>query len=161
MADPRSSQLSRYVAGAALVALSGCAHTQPAARETAVHLSSMAAFDSIFAAYDSPDLPGASVLVIKDGSVAVSRSYGLADVEARTPASDSTNYRLASLSKQFTATAIMLLAREGRLRYDDRVADLLPGLPAYGVMSASGICSTTPPDCGHTRASYLVSRLSR
>jgi CubicO group peptidase (beta-lactamase class C family) len=92
----------------------------------------MAAFDSIFAAYDSPDLPGASVLVIKDGSVAVSRSYGLADVEARTPASDSTNYRLASLSKQFTATAIMLLAREGRLRYDDRVADLLPGLPAYG-----------------------------
>ncbi len=132
MVDLHPSRLLRLAPCAALLAVSGCHHTPGSARETTVQLSSMAALDSIFAAYDSPDVPGASVLVIKDGSVAVSRSYGLADVEARTRASDSTNYRLASLSKQFTATAIMLLAREGRLRYDDRAAELLPGFPAHG-----------------------------
>ena len=91
----------------------------------------MDSIDSIFAAYDRPDAPGASVLVISDGEVVVNRSYGMADLEARIPASDRTSYRLASLSKQFTATAIMLLARDGRLRYDDRVADHLPELPAH------------------------------
>lgn len=89
------------------------------------------AIDSIFTAYRDPERPGASVLVVRDGKVVVSRSYGLADVSRHMPASEWTNYRLASLSKQFTATSIMLLAREGRLRYDDRVADLLPELPAY------------------------------
>src|SRR5688572_12800739 len=91
----------------------------------------MTALDSIFAAYDRPDVPGAGVLVIKDGEVVASRSYGLADLERRTPTADATNYRLASLSKQFTAAATILLAREGRLRYDDRVADHLPDLPAH------------------------------
>jgi len=91
----------------------------------------MTALDSIFMAYDAPGLPGAGVLVIKDGNVVASRSYGLADVQTRTRAGEQTNYRLASLSKQFTATAIMLLARDGQLHYDARVADLLPGFPAH------------------------------
>jgi CubicO group peptidase (beta-lactamase class C family) len=91
----------------------------------------MDSIDSIFAAYDRPDAPGASVLVMRDGAVAINRSYGMADLEAGIPASDRTNYRLASLSKQFTATAIMLLARDGKLRYDDRAADHLPGLPTH------------------------------
>ena len=91
----------------------------------------MTALDSIFSAYDRPDAPGAGVLVIRNGEVIASRSYGLADLERRTRATDSTNYRLASLSKQFTAAAIILLARDGRLRYDDRVADHLPDLPTH------------------------------
>jgi CubicO group peptidase (beta-lactamase class C family) len=91
----------------------------------------MSALDSIFSAYNRPDVPGAGVLVIRDGEVVASRSYGLADLERRTPANEHTNYRLASLSKQFTAAAIILLARDGRLRYDDRVADHLPDLPAH------------------------------
>jgi CubicO group peptidase (beta-lactamase class C family) len=86
----------------------------------------------MFTVYDRPGAPGASVLVIRDGRVVLSRAYGLADLEARTPATARTNFRLASLSKQFTATAIMLLAKDGRLRYDDRVADHLPGFPSYG-----------------------------
>jgi len=91
----------------------------------------MHVIDSLFAPYSGPGVPGASVVVIKDGRVVVNRSYGLADVEAGTPASDITNYRLASLSKQFTATAIALLARDGRVQYDARVVDLLPGFPGY------------------------------
>ncbi len=87
--------------------------------------------DSLMARYDLPEGPGGSVLVVHDGEVAYMHSYGLADVEARVRATPGTDYRLASLSKQFTATAIMLLVRDGKLSYDDRVIDILPGFPAY------------------------------
>ncbi|MBN8227745.1 beta-lactamase family protein [Corallococcus macrosporus] len=100
--------------------LVGCAGT-PANPRNAV--------DSLFRDYDGPDRPGASVVVIHDGQVVLRRAYGLASLEKREPATPDSNYRLASLSKQFTATAILLLVQEGRLRLDDRVADVLPGFP--------------------------------
>lgn len=75
-------------------------------------------------------VPGASVLVLRDGMPAVRRSYGLADLEAGTAATAQTNYRLASISKQFTATAVLLLAEDGRLHLHDRVRRWLPTLPA-------------------------------
>jgi CubicO group peptidase (beta-lactamase class C family) len=87
--------------------------------------------DSLMAPYAVPGHPGASVLVVRDGRVALARGYGLAEVETGRAVTPTTNFRLASLSKQFTATAVMLLAAEGRLRWDDEIAALLPGLPAY------------------------------
>src|SRR5688572_26362777 len=89
-----------------LLLLAGCGRPAAVSRSSAANV--MTALDSIFAAYDRPDVPGAGVLVIRDGEVLASRSYGLADLERRTATGDRTNYRLASLSKQFTAAAIML-----------------------------------------------------
>ena len=86
--------------------------------------------DSLFAPYTGSDVPGASVVVIRDGKVIVRRAYGMADLERRVPAAPETDYRLASVSKQFTAMAVMLLARDGKLRYDQPVRDFLPELPA-------------------------------
>ena len=74
-------------------------------------------------------VPGASVLVLRDGVAVVRKAYGLADVEDGTPATPRTNYRLASVTKQFTAAAILLLAQDGRLSIDDRVRRCLPSLP--------------------------------
>ena len=111
---------------AAAIALAGCrAPTTPLAPVSAL----APAVDSIMSAYADPAGPGASVLVVRDGATLLARSYGMADVEARIPATPSTNYRLASLTKQFTATAIMLLKEEGRLRYDDPIDRYLPDLP--------------------------------
>lgn len=78
----------------------------------------------------SGDVPGASVLVIENGGPAVSRAYGYADLEAQVPASPQTNYRLASVSKQFTAASILLLAENGKLKLDDPVRKWLHSLPA-------------------------------
>lgn len=75
------------------------------------------------------DGPGASVLVIRDGNVVARRSYGLADIEERIPASSATHYRLASLTKQFTAAAILTLSEDGSLALDDPVRRFLPSLP--------------------------------
>jgi CubicO group peptidase (beta-lactamase class C family) len=75
------------------------------------------------------NVPGASVLVLRDGAPLVRRSYGMADLEAQVAATPQTNYRLASVSKQFTAASILLLAEDGHLHLDDKVRDWLPSLP--------------------------------
>lgn len=75
------------------------------------------------------DVPGAAVLVLRDGQPVVRAGYGLADLEAHTPATPETNYRLASMTKMFTAASILLLAEDGRLTLDDRAHTWLPSLP--------------------------------
>lgn len=84
--------------------------------------------DSIMAAYQG-DVPGASVLVLRDGKPIIRRAYGMADLERNIAATPSTNYRLASITKQFTAAAILLLAEDGVVGLDDRVRKWLPTLP--------------------------------
>ena len=84
--------------------------------------------DVLLRAYQG-DVPGASVLVLQDGRAVLERSYGMAQLESRTPASARTNYRLASMTKQFTAAAILLLAQERRLSLEDGVQKWLPGMP--------------------------------
>ncbi len=75
------------------------------------------------------DVPGAAVLVLRDGQPIVRASYGLADLETGTPATPETNYRLASMTKQFTAACILLLAEDRRLTLDDCGRTWLPSLP--------------------------------
>lgn len=99
--------------------LAGCASAP--SRESSV--------DALMKRYDG-DGPGASLLVIRDGVPLVRRGYGFADLEHRVAATPQTDYRLASVSKQFTATAILLLAQDGKLSLDDRARRWLPSLPA-------------------------------
>ncbi|HRN61349.1 MAG TPA: serine hydrolase domain-containing protein [Luteimonas sp.] len=79
--------------------------------------------------YDG-DAPGASLLVLKDGEAVIRRGYGRSDLARGTEAGPATNYRLASVTKPFTAAAILLLAQDGKLAIDDPVRKWLPSLPA-------------------------------
>lgn len=87
--------------------------------------------DSLFTAFDKPGMPGASVVVIRDGNVVVRRSYGLADADSATPITPATNFRLASLSKAFTTAAVLLHVADGRISLDDPVSKHLPELPSH------------------------------
>lgn len=87
--------------------------------------------DTLMRDYDQPDSPGASVLVMRNGEVVFHKGYGLANLEDRTAASSSTHYRLASVTKQFTAAAIMTLVADGKLSYDDSIRKYLPTLPPW------------------------------
>lgn len=78
----------------------------------------------------SGDVPGASLLVSKDGKVVIHRGDGYADLEKRGKTTSTTNYRLASVTKQFTAAAILLLNQDGKLRLTDPIRKWLPELPA-------------------------------
>ena len=88
----------------------------------------LARVDALMADY-AGDVPGASVLVVHEGEAVVRRSYGLADVDNGVAATPATDYRLASVTKQFTAAAILLLAEDGRLDLADPVGRWLPSLP--------------------------------
>ena len=91
-----------------------------------------AQIDSIFASYRSDTAPGLAVLVMKDGKVQFEQGYGVTDLRSQHRIDADTNFRLASLTKQFTATAIMLLVHDGRLHYEDHLTDIFPEFPAYG-----------------------------
>ncbi|HZQ47860.1 MAG TPA: serine hydrolase domain-containing protein, partial [Verrucomicrobiae bacterium] len=88
--------------------------------------------DTLFHDCNRPDVPGASVMVIKDGKVLLAKSYGLADLENKVPSAPDVNYRLASVTKQFTAMAIMMLADAGKMSFDDSITRFFPEFPAYG-----------------------------
>jgi CubicO group peptidase (beta-lactamase class C family) len=91
-----------------------------------------AAVEALFRDYARPGVPGASVIVIKDGKILLKKAYGLANLEANIATTTNTNYRLASVTKQFTAMAIMILAERKKLSYEDTLASFFPGFPEYG-----------------------------
>jgi CubicO group peptidase (beta-lactamase class C family) len=76
--------------------------------------------------------PGMAVLVRANGRIVFERGYGVRDLRTRAPIDSRTRLRLASVTKQMTAAAIMRLVRDGRLRYDETLTEALPGFPAYG-----------------------------
>ena len=77
------------------------------------------------------DAPGAAIVVARGDSIIFSAAYGLADVERGVATTPETSFRLASVTKQFTAAAILTLVQGGRLTLDDKLGSLLPGAPAY------------------------------
>jgi CubicO group peptidase (beta-lactamase class C family) len=88
--------------------------------------------DGIFAPLIDAVSPGAAVLVRKSGETFFERGYGVCDLRSLNKIDATTNFRLASCTKQFTAMAIMLLVHDRKLRYDDKLTDVFPDFPAYG-----------------------------
>ena len=87
--------------------------------------------DELFADYSGPDNPGAAVLVIRNGEKVFERGYGSASLENGSLVDAATNFRLASITKQFTATAIMLLVEDGLLTLDTELRELYPDFNGY------------------------------
>jgi len=88
--------------------------------------------DEIFAGYNNPALPGAAVMVIKDGKINIQKGYGLANVESDIPINASTNFRLASITKQFTAMSILLLIEKGEINFNTTLKEIFPDFPVFG-----------------------------
>jgi CubicO group peptidase (beta-lactamase class C family) len=76
--------------------------------------------------------PGAAIAVIREGTVIHCKGYGLANLEWAIPIQPDTVFRLASITKQFTATALMLLCNQGKLSLDDPITTYLPDYPTQG-----------------------------
>jgi CubicO group peptidase (beta-lactamase class C family) len=91
-----------------------------------------AKIDAIFAPLKSDTAPGGAVFVLKDGQTVLASGYGVTDLRSFGKIDAHTNFRLASVSKQFTAMAVMLLVHDGKLRYDERLTDIFPDFPVYG-----------------------------
>ena len=88
--------------------------------------------DKLFAAWNQKGTPGAVLAVVRDGKVIHRGAYGMADIERAMANRAATNFHVASVSKQFTAFAVHLLAKEGKLSLDDDVRKHLPELHDFG-----------------------------
>jgi CubicO group peptidase (beta-lactamase class C family) len=95
-------------------------------------LGAPAGLDGIFADWDSPSTPGCAVGAERGGELVLSRAWGMADLEHGIANSPATIFEAGSVSKQFTAAAVVLLALDGALSLDDDVRGYVPELPDYG-----------------------------
>ncbi|HEY0612269.1 MAG TPA: serine hydrolase domain-containing protein [Chitinophaga sp.] len=91
--------------------------------------STLKKLDQLFARWNRPNSPGCAVGIIRNDSLIFSKGYGMANLEYDIPNTPATIYHMASVSKQFTAFSIVLLARQGRLKLDDDVRRYLPWFP--------------------------------
>ncbi len=106
------------------------APSPPAAPDPARELASKV--DAIFSSQSRSGVPGCAVGVYRAGQVLFSHGYGLANLEHGVPIKTNSVFDIASISKQFTAMAILLLEREGKLSLDDDIRKYVPEIPDYG-----------------------------
>ena len=88
--------------------------------------------DSLSLKWNTPNHPGGVIGVMQDGKTLFLKSYGLASLEYLVPNSTETKFNIASVSKQFTAMAIVLLQQQGKLSVDDDIRKYLPEVPDFG-----------------------------
>ena len=88
--------------------------------------------DALFAAWDTPNSPGAALAVLQNGEVVYKRGYGMANLAYDIPITSATVFDIASVSKQFCAFAIAMLAEQGKLSLDDDVRRYIPEAPDFG-----------------------------
>jgi D-alanyl-D-alanine carboxypeptidase len=119
-----------------VLVLSGCVGPRPSEISTTAVEADIALADRMDAAATGAlreiHAAGFSVAVVRQSQPVLAKGYGYADLAERVPASANTIYRLASITKQFTAAAILHLAEEGKLSLEDRISDYLPSYPAPG-----------------------------
>lgn len=94
--------------------------------------STRLAINRVFAQWTASDGPGCAAGISRDGAVIYQNGFGMANLETLTPITPASIFHVASVSKQFTAAAIMLLAADGTLSLDDDIRKHLPEVPDYG-----------------------------
>lgn len=112
-------------------------------------------------------IPGLSVAILRDNRLLLSRGYGYANLEHRVKATDSTVYQLGSMTKQFTAAAVVMLSEQGRLGLDDPITKYLSeGAPVWQGVTVRHLLTHTSgvPEIGDTldwRRDYTETELVR
>jgi CubicO group peptidase (beta-lactamase class C family) len=89
--------------------------------------------DQLFTEWDKPTSPGCALAIMRDGHIIYERGYGMADLDHDVKITPTTVFHVASMSKQFTAASVLLLAQEGKLALDDQATKFVPELPNFGV----------------------------
>ncbi len=91
-----------------------------------------AEFDRMFEEHFKPNTPGATVLVAQAGRIVYHKAFGLANLEAQTPMRTDHVFRIGSITKQFTAVAILQLVEQGKLSLKDTLTKFIPDYPTHG-----------------------------
>ena len=134
---------------------------QPATKASAA-LPLAGKLDALFKPQYKAEDPGATVIVIKNGKTVFRKAYGAADVAAKTPLTPGTVLRLGSITKQFTAVAILMLAEEGKLALNDPITRFFPDYPTQGkVITIEHLLTHTSGIVSYTGKSGYVAAMAK
>src|SRR4051812_49357739 len=112
--------------------------------------------EKISSALKKSGAPSVSVAVVQDGKLAFAKAFGMADIAAARAADTRTRYAVGSISKQFTAAALLLLEEEGKLSMDDRVAKYFPNLRRAGDITLRQLLSHTSGYEDYAPQDYII-----
>jgi D-alanyl-D-alanine carboxypeptidase len=136
--EKRREYMKRLLLIAALASVlniaPACLAQSPAAKAPSTpsaESTKSAQVDALLAQFNQGNTPGVAVLVIQDGKTVHHKGYGFARLDTKEPIGPDTSFDLASVSKQFTAMAVMILAERNKLSYDDPLSKFFPEFPAY------------------------------
>lgn len=104
----------------------------PAVAQSTIPAAAARRIDSVFAQYDSRTSPGCATSVVRDGQIVFEKGYGMSDFQHNVPITPASIFHVASISKQFAAMSIVLLANDGKLSLDDDIRKYLPEVPDFG-----------------------------
>ena len=110
----------------------GASMLQADASQAYTHSALTDKVDELFKQWDRADSPGAALGIFKDGRIIYARGYGIANLEYALPWSSQNPSRIGSISKQFIAMCIAILAEQGKLSLDDNIRKYFPDWPEYG-----------------------------
>jgi CubicO group peptidase (beta-lactamase class C family) len=99
---------------------------------TAGHAQESQKVDAIFAERENGEKPGCAVVVVKDGSVAYEKGYGMADLEHHVKITPQTAFDVASVAKQFTGLGVAMLIEQGKLKVTQDIRGIVPRVPDFG-----------------------------
>lgn len=122
----------RHTGFGLLAVLFALSFAAPAVAVSAKDAALVARLDALFAKAYPADEPGAAVIVQRDGETILRKGYGMANLELEIPVEPDMVFRLGSITKQFTAVAVMMMVEEGKLRLDAPITEYLPDFPLKG-----------------------------
>lgn len=128
----KATRRSLLALGFGVVFCGGEVFASSPAAEARGEASFVAQADALMAAVYAPDQPGAVLLVMKDGEALVRKAYGMADLELGVTLEPDMVFRIGSMTKQFTAVAVLMLVEQGRLVLADPITRFLPDYPTHG-----------------------------
>ena len=146
-------KLSAFAATALLVAA-------PASRAEIAPALAARIDNAVEAILKSTDTPSASVAVVQDGKLAYAKAYGLARITPAKPAALETRYQIASVSKEFTAAAALLVQEDGKLSLDDKVSKWFPDLTDADKVSVRQLLTHTSGYSDYWPQDYVLERFT-
>ena len=125
-------RVTKALAVAALTVAAFSPFSSPEASAASIDERRAAEIEHFLGAYFKADEPGCAVIVVRDGKTVFRKAFGLADLEAQKAVRPDSVFPLGSITKQFTAAAILQLVQDGKLALEDDVRKYLPNYPAGG-----------------------------
>ena len=116
--------------------------------------------ESLFKLYSEGKKPGASVLVAQNGKILYQRGFGYANIEKGIPVGPETKFRIGSISKQFTAAAILKLVEEGKMKLDDKLSKYIPDFPRGDEVTIHHLLTHTSGIHSYTNEANFVERVT-